>query len=77
MAVLFNYVVDEDIKLTPAAPCNGKRCQLGECVPWERVCDGIPDCRDEQDETIRMCQLRTDKCKTNDTLCSKYIIIKL
>ncbi|XP_022174294.1 serine protease nudel isoform X2 [Myzus persicae] len=62
-------ITDESMKTTPVPFCGGKRCELGECVPWERVCDGIPDCRDEQDETIKMCQQRTEKCKTNDTLC--------
>ncbi|XP_060875249.1 serine protease nudel isoform X2 [Metopolophium dirhodum] len=62
-------IIDESVKTTTVPFCSGKRCELGECVPWERVCDGVPDCRDEQDETIKMCQERTEKCKTNDTLC--------
>ncbi|KAL4107717.1 hypothetical protein QTP88_018013 [Uroleucon formosanum] len=62
-------ITDESVKTTPVPFCSGKRCELGECIPWERVCDGVPDCRDEQDETIKMCQERTKKCKTNDTLC--------
>lgn len=70
--LIFKPITEERIKPTSAPVCHGKRCKLGKCVPWEKVCDGIPDCRDEQDETIKMCQERTNKCKTNDTLCSNY-----
>jgi len=78
MLVIVTYIhflcsVDESIKTTPTPFCGGKRCELGECVPWERVCDGVPDCRDERDETIKMCEERSEKCKTNDTLCSNLI----
>lgn len=71
----FSCFVDESVKMTPTPFCRGKRCELGECVPWERVCDGVPDCRDEQDETIKLCQERTEKCKTNNTLCSNKLNI--
>lgn len=60
------------MKSTPVPVCDGMRCELGNCVPWEKVCDGVSDCLNEQDETFEMCRVRTDKCKTNETLCSNY-----
>lgn len=75
---VFCYVfIDKEVNSTPVPLCDGKRCILGKCVPWENVCDGIPNCRDEQDETIKMCNARVNKCNTNSTLCSKYHILLL
>lgn len=66
------FAGEKNVKSIPALHCDGKRCELGECVPWEKVCDGIPNCRDQQDETIEMCLMRDSKCQTNNTLCSNY-----
>ncbi|CAG0906626.1 unnamed protein product [Darwinula stevensoni] len=30
--------------------CSGHRCPLGECLPLERVCDGVSDCSNSSDE---------------------------
>ncbi len=27
-------------------------CRLGGCVPWSKVCDGTPDCPNEEDEEV-------------------------
>ncbi len=28
------------------------QCRLGGCVPWSKVCDGTPDCPNEEDEEL-------------------------
>nr|KAF7429288.1 hypothetical protein H0235_005686 [Vespula pensylvanica] len=35
--------------------CDGVRCKIGQCIPYDRVCDGVPDCRDGFDENIKNC----------------------
>ncbi|XP_012280703.1 serine protease nudel [Orussus abietinus] len=43
--------------------CDGFRCRLGQCVPWNQVCDGIQDCRDAADENADNCQEAKSRCK--------------
>ncbi|EDV37951.2 uncharacterized protein Dana_GF11160, isoform A [Drosophila ananassae] len=34
----------------------GYRCASGECIPLDRLCDGIAHCQDASDETKALCQ---------------------
>jgi len=36
--------------------CDSVRCNLGQCIPWNRVCDGVMNCRNGEDETDEMCE---------------------
>ncbi|XP_050544964.1 serine protease nudel-like [Daktulosphaira vitifoliae] len=61
--------MDQKIIQETIPQCDGKRCQLGNCVPWEKICNDQWDCRNGQDESIKLCYERQNKCKTNETLC--------
>ncbi|XP_034949876.1 serine protease nudel isoform X2 [Chelonus insularis] len=63
--------------------CDGKRCSLGNCVTWDRVCDGIQDCRDGSDESITICnekqgcgvsemQCKNGMCIPKEKYCNKH-----
>ncbi|EGI57358.1 Serine protease nudel [Acromyrmex echinatior] len=62
---------------TPEAACDGVRCNIGQCIPWNQVCDGVMDCRDGADEKNAMClqvqQIRrrneTNKCAKSEIQC--------
>ncbi|KAL1501395.1 hypothetical protein ABEB36_006719 [Hypothenemus hampei] len=47
--------------------CKGLRCNLGNCIPHEKLCDGINDCHDGGDETTDVCAEKEDKCYIEDT----------
>ncbi|XP_070512102.1 serine protease nudel isoform X2 [Cardiocondyla obscurior] len=57
---------------TPEATCDGVRCNIGQCVPWNQVCDGVADCRDGADEKDEMC-LRVQQMKKENKIseCAK------
>jgi len=40
---------------TSEVTCDGVRCNLGQCIPWNQVCNGVTDCRDGADEENEMC----------------------
>ncbi|XP_011872575.1 PREDICTED: serine protease nudel [Vollenhovia emeryi] len=40
---------------TAEPACDGVRCKIGQCIPRDRVCDGVADCRDGADENSEMC----------------------
>lgn len=40
--------------------CDGFRCNLGACIPWQKVCDGKPDCREREDESVTSCVTKTN-----------------
>ena len=42
------------------------RCLSGECIHENRLCDGVPDCRDRSDEDIETCKIHF--CYVNDSL---------
>ncbi|XP_014475627.1 PREDICTED: serine protease nudel [Dinoponera quadriceps] len=47
------------------ATCDGIRCNIGWCVSWDRVCDGVADCRDAVDEMDEMCD-KAQRVYNND-----------
>ncbi|XP_015603565.1 serine protease nudel [Cephus cinctus] len=49
------------------AKCDGFRCLLGQCVSWDRICDGVPDCRDGADEDADFCRRKKDRCRADPT----------
>ena len=53
-------------------PCDGKRCLLGKCVPWKKVCDGLMDCPDASDELPEMCQEQRQRCEKFQFGCRKF-----
>ncbi|KZC07967.1 Serine protease nudel [Dufourea novaeangliae] len=44
------------------ASCDGFRCPIGQCIPENRVCDGVPDCRDQADEDPEYCSRIRENC---------------
>ncbi|XP_071642079.1 serine protease ndl [Temnothorax longispinosus] len=47
--------LEKEPQPTVEATCDGVRCNIGRCVPWNQVCDGVADCRDGADEKNAMC----------------------
>ncbi|XP_050596291.1 serine protease nudel isoform X2 [Bombus affinis] len=50
--------------------CTGFRCNIGQCIPQNRVCDGIPDCRGEEDEDTRYCKEFQENCENSVDSCN-------
>ncbi|CAK9811280.1 Serine protease nudel [Anthophora plagiata] len=50
--------------------CNGFQCNIGQCIPQNRVCDGIPDCRDRTDENLEYCGKYRENCENTVEGCS-------
>lgn len=50
--------------------CHGFRCDLGQCLPANKSCDGIPDCRGGEDENPQLCYLKETQCHLADK-CGK------
>ncbi|XP_011256317.2 serine protease nudel isoform X3 [Camponotus floridanus] len=51
----FIHSLETDLEPTPEPTCDGVRCNIGQCIPWNQVCDDIVDCRDGSDEKDEMC----------------------
>nr|XP_023023966.1 serine protease nudel [Leptinotarsa decemlineata] len=50
--------------------CDGFRCELGECLERNQICDGIPDCRSGEDEQPDLCYEKERYChRTGDCEC--------
>ncbi|KAK2585023.1 hypothetical protein KPH14_008548 [Odynerus spinipes] len=49
--------------------CNGVRCNIGQCVPWDRVCDGVSDCRSGVDESVENCRKLKELCQNDVNAC--------
>ncbi|XP_076396173.1 serine protease nudel isoform X3 [Megachile rotundata] len=52
------------------ATCEGFRCSIGQCIPKDRVCDGVPDCRDSSDENPKYCEELRDNCENRVDGCN-------
>ncbi|XP_076231283.1 serine protease nudel [Calliopsis andreniformis] len=52
------------------ATCHGFRCNLGQCIPLDRVCDGVADCRDHGDEDPKYCSRIQEQCENSVEGCS-------
>lgn len=48
--------------------CVGHRCTLGNCVPFNKMCDGNVDCHDKSDEDEDMCKQKK-QCVTSEFKC--------
>ncbi|XP_041970500.1 serine protease nudel [Aricia agestis] len=42
--------------------CLGIRCPRGRCIELNKVCDGVPNCEDQSDESKDACQLKKTSC---------------
>lgn len=50
--------------------CAGVRCSLGECIEERRICNGIRDCKDGNDESDEQCSHKQNNC--NHTDCGMF-----
>ncbi|KAH0554135.1 uncharacterized protein LOC123264198 isoform X2 [Cotesia glomerata] len=70
-------IMDENNFKLPNAQCDtdGMKCTEGKCIPFERICDGIQDCRDGSDENEDNCLRKKAYCndlvddEPNNPLC--------
>ncbi|EDW26021.1 GL14453, partial [Drosophila persimilis] len=72
---LFNYEdvdYDTDPDNNPLNECDilEFECDLGQCLPLEKKCDGYTDCGDETDELD--CPAFTEHCLENEFECDEY-----
>ncbi|SPP89186.1 blast:Basement membrane-specific heparan sulfate proteoglycan core protein [Drosophila guanche] len=74
---LFNYEdvdydTDTDPDNNPLNECDilEFECDLGQCLPLEKKCDGYTDCGDETDELD--CPAFTEHCLENEFECDEY-----
>ncbi|KAL3276424.1 hypothetical protein HHI36_011809 [Cryptolaemus montrouzieri] len=52
---------DNSINVKPFG-CNGFLCNLGNCIEKQQICDGIPQCKNGEDEDSSMCEGRNYSC---------------
>ncbi|CAG9836716.1 unnamed protein product [Diabrotica balteata] len=56
-------ILMDQVSLNTDAPdCDGFRCALGECINKSKTCNGIPDCRGEEDEDSSLCYENEHLC---------------
>uniref|UniRef100_A0A0C9QGD9 Acrosin n=1 Tax=Fopius arisanus TaxID=64838 RepID=A0A0C9QGD9_9HYME len=58
-----SQAMEENIELVKEPECEGLRCKIGNCVPWEKTCDGVEDCRDGEDEERERCEEKRRNCE--------------
>ena len=56
---------------TTPPPCDGFRCPLGDCISLDKVCDGIPNCRDGYDENTGNCEKLKEACDNSNSSIPK------
>ncbi|XP_033322344.2 serine protease nudel [Megalopta genalis] len=61
--------LDKD-RLSIEPSCDGFRCHIGQCISGSRVCDGIPDCRDQTDEDPEYCRQIREHCDNDVQGCN-------
>ncbi|KAI5644482.1 trypsin domain-containing protein [Phthorimaea operculella] len=52
----------ESNEVTSALNCEGVRCGRGKCIKLAQVCDGVPECEDQNDENEDACQMKNNIC---------------
>ncbi|CAG5095894.1 Similar to ndl: Serine protease nudel (Drosophila melanogaster) [Cotesia congregata] len=75
--IMSRTVINENNFKLPNAQCDadGMKCTEGKCIPFERICNGIQDCRDGSDENEDNCLRKKDYCndlvedEPNNPLC--------
>ncbi|GJQ72842.1 hypothetical protein Trydic_g1491 [Trypoxylus dichotomus] len=69
---IFNIFEHHGDFTSPPKKCQGFRCTLGQCIESRRICNGIPDCRDGEDENTLMCREWNTFCHlSNKCDCAK------
>ncbi|XP_035725274.1 serine protease nudel-like isoform X2 [Vespa mandarinia] len=65
--------MEDKIKPYEEPKCNGVRCKIGQCIPCNRICDGVQDCRDGFDENIKNC-IKLKELRQNNNIyeCSQF-----
>ncbi|XP_031786377.1 serine protease nudel-like isoform X3 [Nasonia vitripennis] len=68
-----SQAIDEKVEQFDEPKCEGIRCSMGKCIPWEQVCDGVRECRDGADESPEHCQKMKERCESDvlECKCSK------
>lgn len=51
------------------AACSGFRCKIGQCISKKQICNGVPDCRDKEDEDPVYCQEYRNNCENATEGC--------
>ncbi|KAI4503887.1 hypothetical protein M0802_001290 [Mischocyttarus mexicanus] len=65
--------IEDKIQSYKEPICDGIRCKIGQCIPWNRTCNGIPDCRDGIDEILSNCLVSREfrQYDSNFNKCNK------
>ncbi|XP_030766039.1 uncharacterized protein LOC115890059 isoform X2 [Sitophilus oryzae] len=63
--VIFS-AMEQPAKEITSIICHGFRCDLGNCISKEKLCNGIPDCTRGEDEENTLCYEKEKQCNVND-----------